>query len=549
MRSDLIRIYKSVHTWTGILAGMALFIAFYAGALTVFKDPIARWVAPPAAVRQVTLEDSALLVSRLLASRPEALRGFQLNLEITERRPGRVEWQVKPKDADEHDNLSGHFYLASLDAGGSVRVDETQPSQLVDLIDILHRVVGLPFDDDPARWFMGVIAALYAVALFSGVVVLLPTLVKDFFALRVGRNLKRMWLDAHNVVGIISLPFHIVMAVTAVVFAYHDGIYALQDRVLHGGKLSSAWSGPKPQGTKPEARDPAAMLPPLELVARAKALSPGFEPESLQYLQLASPRAMVRVWGNDAAGLSPRAMGGFVALDPWTGKVLSRDFLPGAQEAASLTLSSFFALHFATFGGTPVRWMYFVLALAGAWLFYSGNLLWVESRRKAQRRGEAVPAQRLDTRLLAAATVGVCMGCVAGISFSMVAGKWLYGHVADLNSWHWRVYYLVFFMSLAWAFLRGPARAAMELPALAAAATLAIPLTSLLGALVPALGWWAHTSGPALGVDLTALALGLSLVWMQRATARRVRQGSADSVWSLGEAQARGVQPLQPGEV
>lgn len=52
MRADYIRIYKSVHTWTGIISGIALFIAFYAGALTVFKEPIRRWSTPPAAVVQ-----------------------------------------------------------------------------------------------------------------------------------------------------------------------------------------------------------------------------------------------------------------------------------------------------------------------------------------------------------------------------------------------------------------------------------------------------------------------------------------------------------------
>src|SRR3546814_4664147 len=56
----------------------------------------------------------------------------------------------------------------------------------------------------------------------SGVICLLPSLVKDLFALRFGKNLKRMWLDLHNVLGIFSLPFHIVMALTAVVFAFHD---------------------------------------------------------------------------------------------------------------------------------------------------------------------------------------------------------------------------------------------------------------------------------------------------------------------------------------
>ncbi len=41
MRADFVRNYKSVHTWTGILSGLALFIAFYAGALTVFRGAAA----------------------------------------------------------------------------------------------------------------------------------------------------------------------------------------------------------------------------------------------------------------------------------------------------------------------------------------------------------------------------------------------------------------------------------------------------------------------------------------------------------------------------
>lgn len=69
---------------------------------------------------------------------------------------------------------------------------------------------------------MEIVATLYTLALPSGVIVLLPTLAKKFFALRVGKNLKRMWLDARNVVGILSLPFPLVTVQSAVVFAYHD---------------------------------------------------------------------------------------------------------------------------------------------------------------------------------------------------------------------------------------------------------------------------------------------------------------------------------------
>jgi len=535
MRSELIRIYKAVHTWTGILTGMALFIAFYAGALTVFKEPLARWASPPALteVAAVPLADAPALIAATLAARPETARDFSLNLRLDEHQPARLSWQVRDPKADDHDSFSVRHYAASLSADGGVSVQEAQPSKLSEFIDVLHRVVGLPADTDPNRWFMGVVAALYAVALVSGVIVLLPSLVKDFFALRVGKNLKRMWLDAHNVVGIVSLPFHLVMAITAVGFAYHDGIYALQNKMLHGGGLAAAFSprGGGPQDAPP--RDPAAMLPPAELLARVHALSPSFEPERLQYAQVTGPRATVRVWGHDATAFSPRFSGGFVALDPYSGKVVNTEYLPGQQDAPHATVSSLFALHFGAFGGTPVQWMYFLLGMAGAWLFYGGNLLWIETRRrKAPRDGSGMPVQRLDTRLMAAATVGVCLGCVCGISLSIVAGKWLHGQVADLGSWHRYSYYAAFFGCLAWAFLRGGARASVGLLWLAAVLTFAIPATSLLGALVPALGLWAHPAAATLGVDLTAAAGGLCFAWMARATARRVHGGPADSVWS-----------------
>src|SRR5690349_9564776 len=61
---------------------------------------------------------------------------------------------------------------------------------------------------------MGVVSLLYGLALISGVVIPLPKLVEDLFALRPGRNLKRMWQDAHNVIGVLSLPMHIMFAVT-----------------------------------------------------------------------------------------------------------------------------------------------------------------------------------------------------------------------------------------------------------------------------------------------------------------------------------------------
>lgn len=540
MRADYIRIYKSVHTWTGILTGMALFIAFYAGALTVFKEPIARWASPRSAVVQVPLDAAPDLIARTLAARPDVAQGFSIHLQDAEHVPARMSWEVRDPGADEHDESSVRHYAAYLDADGESQVQQSTPAGLTSFIDVLHRVVGLPVDNDPNRWVMGVIASLYAIALVSGVIVLLPSLVKDFFALRVGKNLKRMWLDAHNVVGIVSLPFHIVMALSSVVFAYHDGIYFLQDKLMYGGKLEAVFQRPGGAAAGP-ARDPGDMLAPRTLIAQARELSPGFEPSMLQYQQVTSPRAVVRVWGKDDRAVLPRARGGFLAIDPYTGKVLNSDYLPGRQDGPNLWISSFFALHMASFGGVTVQWLYFLLGLAGAWLFYSGNLLWIETRRKrADRKTGAVPKQRLDTRLMASATVGVCLGCVCGISLMMIASKWLNGRVEDLNAWLRGLYYLAFLACVGWSFLRGGAAAAVHLLWLAAALTLAIPATTLVGALFPQTGLWAHTSTAALAVDATAFAAALGLAWMAKASSRRIGGGAPDSAWAPKELAPRG---------
>jgi uncharacterized iron-regulated membrane protein len=534
MRADLVRTYKAVHTWTGILSGMALFIAFFAGALTVFKEPLAEWASPAPAQPRVALADASLLVQRVLAADPRVARDFWIQLHDGAHLPGRMTWQERDPATDDHDLGAVRHYFATLDAQGAAHVHEDHPSPLASFIDTLHRVVGLPTDSDPNRWVMGVVAALYAVALVSGVVVLLPSLVKDFFALRVGKNLKRMWLDAHNLVGLLSLPFHLVMALTAVVFAFHDQIYGLQDDWVHGGRWTTAFSRApgKPETAAP--RDPGTLLAPAELLAKARAVSPGFEPSALQYLQVTTPRATVRVWGKDSTAVSPRARGGFLALDPYSGQVLSRDFMPGHQSTPNVWISSFFALHMAAFGGAAVQWLYFLLGMAGAWLFYSGNLLWVESRRKRAVMGSGAPPQRLDTRLMASATVGVCLGCVCGIALMLATSRALPGRVEDLLAWHQGLYYAGFFGALVWAFLRGPGPAAVHLLGWASALTLAMPLGTALAWLLPGLMPWQPAPVATWGVDLTALAGAVGWAWMARATARRVRQGAVDSVWSTG---------------
>lgn len=519
IRSDIVRMYKEVHGWVGIISGLALFIAFYAGAITMFEVPLQRWASPrPLLAHAPSLEKTPELVAKVVKAHPEAAQSHDIHVAMGPEQPARVTWESA---GAEHE--PGTIHYASLDARGGLQVVDEGPSQVAELIDVLHQQVGLPFAHEISMPIMGMIALLYGVALISGTIVLLPSLVKDMFAVRLGKNVKRMWLDVHNVLGLFSLPFHIVMALSAVVFAFHDQFYDAQALVTPARVEERGASAP----TVP---DPRPVLSPSAVVAQLAKDVPGFAPETLSY-QMGPRGASIRVQGRDPRYAMRGADFGIAVIDPYNGAIKSADYLPGKQGPGFATLSSFFGLHFGNYGGAPVRWGYFLLGLGGAALFYTGNLLWIESRRKRERKSGAV-SQTVATRVLAGLTVGVSLGCVAGISITIAAAKILPWLGLLPAGWHSPIYYTVFLIMTAWGLVRGGARAGGELLVVTAIAYLAIPATSLLGRL--GIGW--HHGGADWLVDLTAVAGAVGVALMAKRAFRRASMRPSDSVWSVASS-------------
>ncbi len=523
--SELIRVQKTLHTWVGITAGLLLFVAFFAGSLTMFKEPLDRWVhagSQPVPQSWGTALDDALIPD-LLSQHPAASEEFTVHLQPSEHVTAPISWPQQPQG----EFALSPLWVATRAAGGILQVEPQPPSVLGELADLLHRTGGVPGvvgDEHIGIYVMGVAAGLYTLALVSGVVVLLPTLVKDFFAVRPGANRKRFWLDTHNVLGITSLPFHIVIALTAVVFAFHDQFY---------GALRLAVYGKQPMFTPPTLRvkvdDAAPLLPLSDLLARVQREAPGFLATELLFMRTASPRPIVRVSlaHPDALVRGPRT--GYLMLHPRSGEVLDTSLLPGREGTWSVPVNAFFALHFGSYGGEPMRWTYFVLGWMGAALFYTGNLLWLESRRKRQRAGEPLRPPARSVRWVAAVTVGTSLGCVLGVALTLAAGKLTRGGSEPL---YLAVFYATWVGCIAWACWRGAARSAPALLVACALASASLPLLSwqagsgLLAGLAggPAGLWMVD------GVALLTAAACLAMAWT---TWRRVLEAPPDTIWSL----------------
>jgi len=530
MRTDIVKTYKDIHSWVGIVSGLCLFIAFYAGALTMFEQPIQRWASPPVDLpAPVALDETPDLVAATLAEHPETARAYRIHLTTGPEAPARVSWDV----GGSREHGPDAVYGTSFNEAGELVTARIDASPVGQLIDVLHQQVGLPFDHEIAMPIMGGISLLYAIALVSGVIVIIPSLAKDMFNLRLGRNLKRMWLDVHNALGIFSLPFHIIMALTAVIFAFHDQIYDIQGRVLYEGDIAAQWA--QDEHTRPAFDPQTPYMAPAALVARFAEQAPGLTVTTLEYRRTPDGHVMGRLMGHDARHGMRGPTYGLAEFDAYSGDITDADYLPGHQEGWVAVVTSFFALHFGNFGGPPVRWGYFLFGLAGAFLFYSGNLIWIESRRKRLTKRHGARAQSLSTRILGALTIGVALGSVAGMSLTIAAAKLLPGWVGGLRAAHTWIYYLTFLAAVGWAFWRGAGRGGADLLWLCAATTLLIPLVSLAGLASGGAGPW-NWSGPLLLVDLVAVVGALAFASFAMITRSRALNGPADSVWS-----ARGI--------
>lgn len=521
VRSDILRIYQSLHIWTGIISGMVLFIGFYAGSLTMFKDAINQWMTPPSeALAPIATNQYDDLIAQAVAQYPEAAKGFTLNFDHADKAP--MEWFEQGSDREL--NLAGVVRQASFDQDGQLVSQVAEPSVLADLVDMLHRTAGIFGEvghEELGVYVLGVASFLYFLAIVSGVIFLLPTLVKTLFSLRQNKTSSRFWLDAHNAVGILSLPFHIVISLTVIVFAFHDQLYDGLEHIVYGEQ---------PLFTRPAPPKVEYILENVPSVAELQNITKTIAPEhqilSMNYGNLTTPRATIRVGVFDDNSTMRGPVHDYVFIQPYSQQILSSTLNPSPEGVWVRTVATFFALHFGSYGGELGRWVYFVLGIMGAFLFYSGNLLWLEKRRN--KKG---PEQARNVRWMASATVGICLGSMLAVAACFASAKWIKAYTDALNYAHMWVYYAVFFACMISAYLQGAAKSAVTILRLLVITCLAIPANSVIALVLPSLAIWPADSLSDIVLELVAIVLAALFHYFAKQTAKRVKQGEENSVW------------------
>lgn len=456
MRLEIFKDYQQVHIWTGIISGLLLFICFVAGALTMFKEPLNQWaLQDDQYLPRIMHSQYDGLIQDVLKTHPEAAKNMTVYLPSALSKSAPLSWTVE--DSETHVVTT---WQASLSANGKLLVQASHLSLIGDFLDKLHRTAGIPGGGDHDAygiWVMGLVAALYFIAIVSGLIIFLPTWFKDFLSLRKGKTNKRYWVDFHNILGISALPFHIVIAVTTIGYAYHDIFYASMQQLVY--KDSPMFSRPAKQDID---TDFSRLLSVNSLEQAIKAIEPEFEPAQLRFAGLGTPSSRVIIGGKLDGKWIRGPEYAYWVTNPYTAESGYTAMLPSVSGSMGKIVNGFFTLHFGGFGGSLIHWVYFVLGMSGSLLFLTGNIIWIEARRK-KNKGQETAKQKRSVRIMARLTIGVTLGTLIGVAAALLAVKLLPHNALDITFWQQAIYYAGFLLCIAFTFLQKPIKAAKQL--------------------------------------------------------------------------------------
>lgn len=190
-----------LHTWSGLVIGWLLLAIFATGLASYFKADINAWTRPELHAGGDPIASVVRGLDWILASHPGAA---EISVKTPDGRNPVMESYWQTPDGDFED-----AYLAAA-TGEPFTARETLGGELFYRF---HFELELPYPW--GRYLAGAAAMAMLLALATGIVTH-KRIFKDFFTFRPGKG-QRSWLDIHNVLGVLSLPFHLMISFTALV--------------------------------------------------------------------------------------------------------------------------------------------------------------------------------------------------------------------------------------------------------------------------------------------------------------------------------------------
>ncbi len=376
MNKRIYNISFDLHTVSGIVISVLLFVIFFAGTFSFFRDEIINWERnqPVSVHTRLNVNVDAALDS---IGKKFPLPGRDINIRRSSEERNVTVYISDSKN--KADTIKGKFLY--MDSETFETRDYETSYSLGEFLYRLHFFAQIPY---PLGYYLsGFTALFFLFAIVTGIIVHWEKIITNFYVFRPWTKLKTMWTDAHTVLGTIGLPFQFIYAVTGAYFMIRIFLLIPTVLFLYNGDQEKIY---EELGVEPAHGEYVGV--PLKhhvninaLIDQTSARWEGFTITQVDIHNYGDSAMNVVVDGELDHSVKFTGAGQVIYNGHDLGIASVRDPFTRSTYVEGV-LNSLTRLHYADYGGYALRIVSFILGLISCFVILSGVLIWIEARNK-----------------------------------------------------------------------------------------------------------------------------------------------------------------------
>jgi uncharacterized iron-regulated membrane protein len=364
MKSKTIRRWSCVHTWTSLICTVFLLMLALTGLPLIFHHEIDHLLGDAAELKAMPADTPLLNLQQLVQAAEMHRPGEVMQYFGFDEEEPNAAIAIMAATAGTEPN-SSHTFMLDARTGEALEM----PSANGGFMMIMLRLHVDMFAGLPGKLLLAFMGILFVAAIVSGTVLYLPFMRRLKFAtVRQDKSARLRWLDLHNLIGVVTLTWALVVGVTGVISACAD-------------LLIAAWRNDSLSVMVAPYRDvpPLTQLAPAsDLLDIAKEVAPGMQPDFIAFPGTRfSSEHHYAVFMKGSTHLTSHLLTP-VLIDASTLQVTAVAERPWFMDAMGMSQP----LHFGDYGGVPMKILWATLDGLTIIVLGSGVYLWVV-RRKA----------------------------------------------------------------------------------------------------------------------------------------------------------------------
>lgn len=437
-------IYFHTHTVSGIVISVVLFIIFFAGSFSFFRDEIINWERGEsvALTKEIELNYDATLTA-LDKKYNLAGRTISISKASNERRVNVYMEGTKDTLAPAKLKESQFFYL---DTKNLKTQTYEESYSLGEFLYRLHFMAQVPY---PVGYYLsGFVALFFLFAIVTGVLLHWNKIVSNFYTFRPKEKLKTLWTDSHTALGMIGLPFQFVYAVTGAFFMIKLLIVAPSVMALYKGDQTKLYDDLEYNNPvfKFENKKLANPFRINELVAKTKGNWKDFEIYSVQIQNYGDANMHVIVEGELPYDQKFTAFGKII-YKVADGKIIAKKDPVTDNKYLDVVKNVLYRIHFGDYGGYALKIISFVLGIITCYVIISGVMIWLVARDKKNMPEKKRRFNNSVVRIYLA----VCLSMYPVTALAFIANK-LFHPLSQSNIYN--VYFITWLLLIVFFLLK-----------------------------------------------------------------------------------------------